>query len=566
MPIMQISLKRSLPLLTIVILGSLYITSVVNPARMDADLVVASLASLKNPTLYYWGQDRLFSLIPLLLLPLRGIEWNLYFNTFLQAAFFCTLILLVIRSITANLTRISIFTACSLLAINYIIPTPELFTFTKHAQPYAPSTAIILIAYFISINPVNPKARKSQKIACVFFATIALLLNPLTLIFGLSLPLAHFIVTSSDSWKVRALRNGHILKWGGILLPSVAILILSKHFYSQNYDINSTSLGISYSNFIPALSITIKRFIDSFHGSLVAIAIATVGFTTCLFTSLNIRLDRRYRDFTKSEPPSLSIFSEIESRQKYRLIASAAIINLIALAPIISSEWYQLNDYSLRYIFPFYFAIMIGICKTISYIYYALTRVLHQASFGQYPLARFIKPSTIDFALISALIAILIGTIRPISPSLLSYNEFSRVYPLYSRLSNNLYYSNDAFIGGSYWLSWPIKALGLRDDKDIGIITDRSKFDPVSRQREELLDDRIKKSMGFSFTCLSETPAIDDCRHFLSSKIRDLSDDLESWNFDASAKPIHFAIHGNTYATTMRYTFSANKEELKKNI
>ena len=536
------------------ILGSLYIVSVVIPERMDADLVVPSLASLKNPTLYYWGQDRLLSLIPLMLLPFRNIEWNLYFNTFFQATFFCALVLLILRSITSDLTHSAAFLIISLVLINYTIPAPQLFTFAKHAQPYVPSTAIVLAAYYINSEVTKSEAWEKQKLICIFLSTTALLLNPLTLIFAISLSLAQLSISSLCSNNTGCINISNSLKWAGILLPSFLITVISRHVYSQNYVIAVTNLGIKVSNLAPAMKITIHRFIDSFNGNPLMLVIAGIGFLTCIYTFLSVTSALIFRAFLGNKRAIGSTFGDTEATRPYKVISCAAILNLFTLIPVLSSEWYVLNIYDLRYNFPLYFAIIVGLCRIVSLAYYYLIVALQVgAEISRRHSVRFIKPATLNLGLLSGVVAILIGSFRPISPNLLSYNEFSRVYPIYTRLSDNFHTSEDTFIGGNYWLSWPIKALGLRDGNDIGVITYRSRFDPVSRQREDLLDDRIKKGEEFSFVCLSEGPDTSDCRSFLKGKIHNLSSDPESWQLNVPIKPISFSIHGDTYATTIQY-------------
>ncbi|MCP9808592.1 hypothetical protein KBY58_03995 [Cyanobium sp. HWJ4-Hawea] len=537
------------------LLGALYIVSAVDPARMDADIIVSTLASLKNPTLYYWGQDRLFSLIPMMLLPFRNIEWNLYLNTFFHAAFFSALILIIQQSIDGNRIKTIGTLMATLIVLNYIMPTSELFTFAKHAQPYAASTVFMIAAFWIDSRLTRPENWKKQIAICTVIAIVSLLLNPLTLLFGLGLLLPRSITYPKLHLSAFQDRDGITnLRWLAILFSAFLVAVISKYFYSQSYDITRTTLGVNISYFTPALRITVERLIESFDRNYFAMCAAALGFLTCLYTCLSRLSDFIYNILTEEVLSPKQTAETVASIPLYDAIACAAIVNLLTLIPILSSEWYRLNDYSLRYIFPVYLVIIIGLCRIINFIFSLL--LVNSMLSSNIHSARGIRNVGTYMALTSCIVAILISSFRPIAPSLLTYKEFSRVQPAYRDLLNSVQVTDNTFIGGSYWLSWPFKALGLSEGYDIGVITDRSRFDPISRQREDILDDHIRKGEGFTFICLSEGQGISNCESFLKDKIQSISGNFRDWEQNVEGKPITYLIYGEMRSTEMRYESS----------
>ena len=57
-------------------------------AMANADALLPALISTQRWTLFYWGQDRLANLVPLLAMPIRNPLWNFQFQTLIIAASF----------------------------------------------------------------------------------------------------------------------------------------------------------------------------------------------------------------------------------------------------------------------------------------------------------------------------------------------------------------------------------------------------------------------------------------------------------------------------------------------
>ncbi len=81
------SLHRMLPT-AIVIIVLVTVATRRYLAMANADALLPSLMSTQQWTLFYWGQDRLANLVPLLTLPIRDPVWNFQIQTILIAAAF----------------------------------------------------------------------------------------------------------------------------------------------------------------------------------------------------------------------------------------------------------------------------------------------------------------------------------------------------------------------------------------------------------------------------------------------------------------------------------------------
>jgi hypothetical protein len=81
------SLHRTLPTaIVIVVLVTIAVRRYVSMANADA--LLPALMSTQQWTLFYWGQDRLANLVPLLTMPIRDPLWNFQIQTLLIAAAF----------------------------------------------------------------------------------------------------------------------------------------------------------------------------------------------------------------------------------------------------------------------------------------------------------------------------------------------------------------------------------------------------------------------------------------------------------------------------------------------
>lgn len=216
--------------------GAYLLTSALDPSRMDADLVVPSLASLNNPTLFYWGQDRLFSLTTFLLLPFHDIGINLYVNTFVQALYFSGLVLFLSNLFASGLYRLCCTFMLSIILILMIIPQPELFTFSKHAQPYAASTLSIFLAYFIILRGKLESSYAIRAALVTGLISIAFLLNPLVLSLAVTLPLSRWILRTDDfkGNLCKQIRLLFLSEWTASLVTGIIILAFAKSFIPCN--------------------------------------------------------------------------------------------------------------------------------------------------------------------------------------------------------------------------------------------------------------------------------------------------------------------------------------------
>jgi hypothetical protein len=152
--------------------------------------------------------------------------------------------------------------------------------------------------------------------------------------------------------------------------------------------------------------------------------------------------------------------------------------------------------------------------------------------------------------------AAIIGSLRPIAPSLLTYAEISRVQPLHSYLKSNT--DTPLYLGGSYWLCWPYKIYALWKGENIGVITDRSQFDPASKQEELNLNNSITLGQEFYYACLSEKDSSSECQKDINHRIDQLTGKSREWGSEVVNKGA-FRINGESYIYIMRYAKHGHK-------
>ena len=266
----------------LIILGAYFVTCSVIPERMDADIIVPSIAALKNPTLFYWGQDRLLALTTFLLIPIRDIQLNLFLNTFLQASYFCILTLLITKYTSGERRSRSLGYCLSIFLLCWLIPKAELFTFAKHQQPYCAATVAALLSFrtIESHRPIK-KENPSNFFVTSLLSAIALLLNPLSLILLLSQPLSAWAVNRISNRSQPKINCLSTIQWLLPLSIAIASYLIIKNLYSHNFDISSTNLELSLERIPHALAVVSKSFWSTFNNNVMSLIILTGSTLLC---------------------------------------------------------------------------------------------------------------------------------------------------------------------------------------------------------------------------------------------------------------------------------------------
>lgn len=190
---------------------------------MDADVLLNSLMSTRNITVFYWGQNRLLNVLPVLAAPFQDPALNLCAVLFLSSLFTFLLILVLSRfaakvgkqsqySSNASLIFLalsSLFILClqesaiSIIAIGHI----------EYSLPFLLCATAIYLAWF---KKQNPFLGYSVVIAFIFIATG---LNPSIFLVICFILLASWIYQRQferKNWLVGVVALGSFAAWAGI--------------------------------------------------------------------------------------------------------------------------------------------------------------------------------------------------------------------------------------------------------------------------------------------------------------------------------------------------------------
>lgn len=264
----------------------------------------------------------------------------------------------------------------------------------------------------------------------------------------------------------------------------------------MQYNLSSTTAEWSIKWFWESIPVVSRGLTESFSFK-AQIAAAAATATLCITMAISpcIRLWRlRHIDSLHTHILGSCTRSRAIIIHIYLLAVS---INIATLIPVLGSKWLILNNYSLRYLFPLYLTIITGIIISSSLAISVLFKIAQKENAPQALLV-----------LIGLMASFYIGWSRPWAPDILTYRDISRVEPVFSFIKSQN--SANYYLGGSYWLCWPLKALSIFRGNEIGILTNRSRFDPMSDQMEKKLVSDINIGKDFTFLCLSESDVITD--------------------------------------------------------
>jgi len=413
--------------------------------QVRGDLVVQSLIHLKDFSIYFWGQDRYFSLVPLLLLWNKRPELGLYLTTLLNAVSFFLVPYLLLAGLdsTRGASVDSMgkllwqrFAVLAFYAISVAVlwSTEELYFFVKDASPFPLSTALGFGSVLVWLQGVQVRSFSFplpdfwRLLLSGGFIVLSLAVAPTT--FGLSTVFLLSLLLASDLGFGRQRRIvvvfrqvcGYLLvsfvAWLLIQCADVVFRIPKLADYSRLGSIDALSaLGQSVS------VISLERMDFSiFWGPRLAIfcSLAVVG----LFA-----------------PPRLVPF--LGPRRIPLSLGPAAlfwIYGMVCLIAFSNIGWVEQNGFHFRYQYPLYVA---WSCSCLLSLRWLLSRTV---VFGDWILSRFVQR-----LVLLAMGCLMVASVscRPLMEGALSVRA---AQPIYTWLKA----SQISVVGGDYWSVWPL--------------------------------------------------------------------------------------------------------------
>ncbi|MBT8568833.1 hypothetical protein G6705_02595 [Polynucleobacter paneuropaeus] len=157
-----------------------------SPTGLHADILINSLMSLRNVTLFYWGQNRLINILPFLALPFRDPALNLAIILFISSLSIF-LLLLVISKVSSRFIgnpagsphQTIIFLLISSLFVLILNGSGIAVIAIGHIEYSMPFLFALLAVYLIWFGPFVKRANYFLSVVLVF---LSMGLNPSTLV------------------------------------------------------------------------------------------------------------------------------------------------------------------------------------------------------------------------------------------------------------------------------------------------------------------------------------------------------------------------------------------------
>ena len=376
--------------------------------RLQADSILQSVMSVQDVRLFYWGQDRLASVVPFLASPVADPMTNLFLVLLINATAIHVLLLLVARMGTLVVTGSRRWSGTLVLfllvsAVMHGIVEP-MFTFALDAQPYAMSWALALGAFLMW--------KRHQWWALtlsVAMVGVAVGLNP------------SVILVAAFAAALEMFRRRQWVRWfvfGAMWIAWLAISLKLSHAFAgdpgprpdpaQSYfDFNGTTLRSGATE-------SIRKIAGAFDRTWIVVLVVIAGIATWLLNS------------------------ERRAALTPRLLLIAVFCGLYWMV-IAGNPWVAANGFHVRYFFPLVLAVVVAIAAPISA---ALLTVRLPAGSNASRTAVAVGVAAL------AAVASVWGPLTP--PSRAPIILATKATADYARDSNAI------FVAGYYWLLWPV--------------------------------------------------------------------------------------------------------------
>lgn len=489
-----------------------YVFSVLLPKRLDSDILLFSIASTTNPTLFYWGQDRLAQIIPITLQWVKPILANINMTLFVNGLIFCTLCLILsqIADLSRQKNRIVgkhgvtsmawmlLAACCGIVAFIGFLNSNVAFTFIKHAQPYCLSSLLIAMSIMdytstaIILSSTKSKHAPKKFIAYLAFIYLTTIANPLSIFMPISFS-ASLGILSIKSRNKAYCRDG--IFWGCISIFAYILYEITVRIYRQHYGLIPTPTTVSLNGLYHGLrGATIEIFSNAKGFELQSLLL--------LFACLIATLATIYE------------LKTAYSRPQCYTVAPKICISLYALTtiPIISSDWFRLNAYNFRYLFPLYLYVLFSI------IFCARQGAELISGRLQSQITRVPTSSLAPFLCLASIFTIMLSSLRMPPNSINYYDQVAEIEPIYNYYSSTN--TTHSIAGGDYWGAWPLKALSISHNTPFPIIANRSDFDPLSAKSLQNLRKLYTERKSILYFCItSKDYANKDCLIELRNKL-----------------------------------------------
>jgi len=419
----------------------------VAPEFLNADVLINSIMSLQNLTLYYWGQNRLLNILPLAVALIRDPATNLATVLVTSSLSFYFLLFVISRfaALTINASNIDALS----LKIFVLISTAFVCIFKPHSISeiaishieYSFAALLLGVAfYMVILKKENAQVSLSLVVAAIF---LAIGLNQSTV-----LP-AVFVSAATMLYKRR------FGKAELIMCVSSLFAFVVWHFVSKQYG------NLPYNKFEPSiLTSGLERVVSGLIG--------TLNITIfMIFTGLLV-LVKIFLFFCNNTGETAS------DLVKY-VCFCVVLFSIGWLFLFAGNQWVEMNNFAWRY---FIFVIFGAIYLTAIPLADILNTISQEAS-------GFVTMS-------AALMAFAVTFSSPIV-----FNK----YIIFQRV-NTLTVSGSNLYSGDYWVVWPSVLRDMMQGYKSYGLTSRGEANRDAARKYVL--DKIKNDGHVSVFCLNE--------------------------------------------------------------
>jgi len=292
---------------------------------VNADSLLSALISTQRLTVYYWGQDRLASVVPLLASPIRDDLWNFRFQMLLLGAAFFSLFLMFVRFHLRLTARHAVAGLAALgtglagFAVMTALTGSGNYVFIFE-QIYALSLTLYLLGARMLVT-TSSRARGMARCVGAVLILVAILLNPSAVLY---VPVL-WIVDDGGTGRRKRISIGV-----GVSVTAFAVGWLSSRVYFDGPR-QPAYFHFSLARAEHGFGKAVNNILAGVHPSVVCLlGVACIAILGLRWRSLPTRLRIAY--------------------------IGAPIYGLLWLALFSGNEWVEMNLYYGRYFFPVYAA------------------------------------------------------------------------------------------------------------------------------------------------------------------------------------------------------------------
>jgi hypothetical protein len=426
-----------------------------------SDSLLPALMSTQRLTFYYWGQDRIANVVPLLAWPIRDPIWNFRFQMAVFGSAFFALVAQFawyhLHATTRRATGFPLAVATLLAGVAVLTPlraaTAYAFVFE---QVYALSLALFLRGARLVVSG-SSRSRRRRVIGAVLIV-LAVLLNP------------SVAVITPVMWVLDDERDGRqrrFLAGPAVVFGALAAFLVTSRVWGGGPDRRRAYGSFSLDGFADALSAATSGILGSLDLSVAAVLAAGCALV----------IAARVRAWP------------VRHRVLYVFAAGFGAGWLLLFT---ANEWVSINAHAYRYFFPLYAVGMLLVAAAVAEVVALVSARLERA---RQPGSRD-APARFSLAASALLACGVVAVASVATTDVHTLNEAAEGVETARALDLRL-------VAGDYWSTWPIVVSGRSAGLDLLGVAGRSDaiVDDIGRE--------VRRSMDASGSVRALCPSLD---------------------------------------------------------